>query len=572
MKPIFSLALLAACLSLVAAEPPQPDVIAVNYTDDGFQLQGYLSLPAVTPAPAVVIIPDWDGVNFYEQQRATMIAKELGYVGFAADIYGADKHEVEDIDERKALATHYRSNSTLFTSRIKAAVDTVKDLSEVDSGNVAVIGYCFGGTFNLCVSSGECQCENSNIFVGVLSLSVGSGVITYGLVGADDVVALASFHGGLGDFPEAGPVVKPPLLILSGGDDDASTDIVDLEETLNAANASWEITRYSGIEHAFTVFDDDRYNEWADQRSWESMTGFLQEAFGEVPFDGMMPDSVSVTPIDYTDVDGAELRGYLSLPSDDCVTPTPAVVILPDWDGVNNYEQLRATMLADNGYVAFAADIFGKDLQANLTIDERVELVTLYRSNTTLFVQRIQRAIEALKENIEVDPDKIAVIGYCFGGTGIIEYAFSGRDDVEIVVSFHGGLQSLPNTTVDIKPYVLVLSGGIDDAHGNQTELEMSLDNATADWEVTRYAQVEHGFTAWDGEGYNLMADARSWASMMLAFDELLPVSCTGSNSTGSLNNDSQTMPPSMDTSAAPSFAGSFSIACVTLLAMPFLV
>jgi dienelactone hydrolase len=391
-------------------------------------------------------------------------------------------------------------------------------------------------------------------------------------MGAEDVVALVSFHGGLGDFPEADPVVKPPLLILSGGDDDASTDVVDLEETLNAANATWEITRYSGIEHAFTVFDDDRYNEWADQRSWESMTGFLQEAFGEVPFDGMMPDSVSVTPTDYIDVDGAELRGYLSLPSDDCITPTPAVIILPDWDGVNNYEQLRATMLSNSGYVAFAVDIYGKDLQDNLTMDERIELVTLYRSNSTLFVQRIQRAIEAVKANPEVDSDKIAVIGYCFGGTGIIEYAFSGSDDVAIVVSFHGGLQSLPNNTVDIKPYVLVLSGGIDDAHGNQTELEISLDNATANWEVTRYAQVEHGFTAWGGQGYNLMADARSWASMMLAFDELLPASCTGSNSTNSPNVGSATMPPSTGTSAVPSFAGSLSIAGVTLLAITFLV
>jgi cephalosporin-C deacetylase-like acetyl esterase len=150
MKSFFSLAFLAGCLSLGAAEPPQPDVTSVNYTDDGFQLQGYLSLPDVTPAPAVVILPDWDGVNFYEQQRATMIAKELGYVGFAADIYGADKHEVEDIDERRALATLYRSNSTLFTSRINAAVDTVKALSDVDSDNVAVIGYCFGGTLYLC--------------------------------------------------------------------------------------------------------------------------------------------------------------------------------------------------------------------------------------------------------------------------------------------------------------------------------------------------------------------------------------------------------------------------------------
>jgi dienelactone hydrolase len=110
-----------------------------------------------------------DGVNFYEQQRATMIAQELGYVGFAADIYGMDKHEVSDIEERSTLAGLYRENATLFFSRIEAAIQQVKTLDEVDSDNVAAIGYCFGGT----------------------------GVITYGLLGGNGVKGLVSFHGGL---------------------------------------------------------------------------------------------------------------------------------------------------------------------------------------------------------------------------------------------------------------------------------------------------------------------------------------------------------------------------------------
>jgi len=300
---LIKLATVALCLSTCSgkSEPVQPKVAPVDYTDGGFLLQGFLAFPQVTPAPAVVILPDWDGVNFYEQQRATMIAEQLGYVGFAADIYGMDKHEVPEFEERIALSGLYRGNSTLFASRIQAAVDEVKTLEEVDSENVAVIGYCFGGT----------------------------GVITYGLVGAEGVVGLVSFHGGLSDIPEAGPVMEPKLLVLSGGEDDTATDVYDLEATLDAANSTWEVTRYSGIEHAFTKFDDERYNEWADQRSWESMQGFLKEAFGE-PFDGMEPESTNVTSVDYTDVDGAELRGYLSLPNDDLFdTPAPAVVILP---------------------------------------------------------------------------------------------------------------------------------------------------------------------------------------------------------------------------------------------------
>jgi hypothetical protein len=113
---------------------------------------------------------------------------------------------------------------------------------------------------------------------------------------------------------------------------------------------------------------------------------------------------------------------------------------------------------------------------------------------------------------------------------------------------------------------VLVLSGGIDDAHGNQTELEINLNNASADWEVTRYAQVEHGYTVWGGDGYNLRADARSWESMMLAFEELLPLTA------GTPDTESPSEVPPSTSAAFPSFVGSFSISYVTVLAMIFFV
>lgn len=80
----------------------------------------------------------------------------------------------------------------------------------------------------------------------------------------------------------------------------------------------------------------------------------------------------------------------------------------------------------------------------------------MYRGNQTLFVQRIVRAIEEVKTYEDVDVDNIAAIGYCFGGTGIIELAFSGNDEVKIVVSFHGGLTNLPSPDVDVTPYTLM--------------------------------------------------------------------------------------------------------------------
>lgn len=230
MKLFLSLAALTTSFGLAASKSLEPNVSPLNYTDGGFLLQGFLALPETTPAPAVVIIPDWDGVNFYEQQRATMIAQELGWVGFAADIYGMDKHEVPDLEERRTLAGLYRGNSTLFASRIQAAIDEIKTLDEVDSENVAAIGYCFGGT----------------------------GVITYGLVGGEGAKGLVSFHGGLSNIPDAGQVMEPKLLVLSGGEDDTASEVFDLEAKLDAANSTWEVTRYSGIEHAFTKWDDER--------------------------------------------------------------------------------------------------------------------------------------------------------------------------------------------------------------------------------------------------------------------------------------------------------------------------
>ena len=86
---------------------------------------------------------DWDGVNFYEQARATMLSVELGWIGFAADIYGASLQNVTDMDQRIELATMYRSNTTLFINRIQAAIDTVKEMDNVDPTKIALIGYVF---------------------------------------------------------------------------------------------------------------------------------------------------------------------------------------------------------------------------------------------------------------------------------------------------------------------------------------------------------------------------------------------------------------------------------------------
>jgi dienelactone hydrolase len=224
-------------------------------------------------------------------------------VGFAADIYGADKQTVSNMTERGELATYYRDNPAIFAEQIQAAVEVLKAHEKVDNTKIGLFGYCFGG----------------------------SGVLMYGMegFGAEDVQAVVSFHGGLSQLQETNNTFAPQVLVLSGGDDDMSSEIMGLEMMLDTAQAPWEITRYSGIEHAFTKWDDERYNEWADMRSWESAGHFILEAFGITEFASNEPSAENTTAVDYvSSVDGTPLRGHLAMPSGEWQRPLPAVVVL----------------------------------------------------------------------------------------------------------------------------------------------------------------------------------------------------------------------------------------------------
>mmetsp|Transcript_3542 Transcript_3542/g.7623 ORF Transcript_3542/g.7623 Transcript_3542/m.7623 type:complete len:639 (+) Transcript_3542:36-1952(+) len=504
----------------------------VDVSDPDFALLGYVSIPESKAddsddlLPGVVIVPDWDNVNEYEMIRATMINEEFGWVGFVADIYGPALHDVKDFNVKMEQSGIYRSDPALFNSRIQSAINVLKDHPLVDNSKIAVIGYCLGGT-------------------GVLGYSFASAPETTDIVGA------VSFHGGLMEFEVTG-VMGSPVLVLSGGNDDAGTAVEDLEGRLNEADATWQITRYSGVEHGFTNFGSPAYNEWVDMRAWEEMGTFLKERFGEVGYGTTEPVEnieyivvdnnetmaidnegvVTVETVDYNDGEFA-LQGFLAMPATSSSTDkkVPGVVILPDWDGVNGptgYEAERAVLMAqEGGYVAMVADIYGAKHTNVESFEERIALATKYRSDVELFVSRIKTAVDLLVAHPAVDETQIFVAGYCLGGTGAIDYGFSSGmfENVKAVVPIHGGLSPLREIKVDeVQPYVLILSGGIDDAHGNPTELEQHLDGASATWEISRYSNAAHGFTSW-GTGpmsaYNEMADSRSWWSMMSLFKTL---------------------------------------------------
>jgi dienelactone hydrolase len=225
---------------------------------------------------------------------------------------------------------------------------------------------------------------------------------------------------------------------------------------------------------------------------------------------------------------GAVLEGYLAY--DDSISgKRPGVLVVHEWWGLNEYARKRADQLAGLGYVAFALDMYGKGVVAT-DAKKAGELSSFYKSDRQLMRGRAIAGMRTLMKNSLVDDNRVAAIGYCFGGTTVLELARSGAD-VSGVVSFHGGLETpSPAEVKGIKAKVLVLHGG-DDAYVPVKEVqafEDEMKKAKADWQINIYSQAVHAFTnpaagndPSKGVAYNATADKRSWEAMKLFFNEI---------------------------------------------------
>jgi dienelactone hydrolase len=191
----------------------------------------------------------------------------------------------------------------------------------------------------------------------------------------------------------------------------------------------------------------------------------------------------------------------------------------------------RARMLAELGYVAFAADMFGERRQAR-NLQEVANLVGGLRSQPETLRARGRAALAVLAGLPQVEPSKMAAIGFCFGGSVVLELARDGAD-LEAVVSFHGVLATqMPAAPGKVKASVLVLTGADDPlAPPDQVKaFEDEMRNAEVrDWQVVSYGNTLHGFANPAADGsmmrtamYNARADRRSWAAMRGFFDEVL--------------------------------------------------
>ncbi len=231
--------------------------------------------------------------------------------------------------------------------------------------------------------------------------------------------------------------------------------------------------------------------------------------------------------VDYKDGDTA-LEGFLAY--DDSISgKRPGVLIVHQWKGITDNEKMRARMLAELGYVAFAVDIYGKGIRPQST-QESGQLAGRYKGDRALLRARLKAGLDELLKDPNVDPKRVGAIGYCFGGTAVLELARSGAP-VAGVVSFHGGLDNPnPEDAKNIRCAVLVLHGG-NDPNVPPAEVDAFLKEMRAcptQWDFVAYGHAVHSFTQKEAgndpsksSAYNAHADRESWDAMKRFFNDV---------------------------------------------------
>jgi dienelactone hydrolase len=232
----------------------------VTYTDGDVVLEAFFAFDDSVSdrKPAVLVCHTWVGRNNFVANKARALA-ELGYVGFALDMYGKGILGISN-EENSKLMQPFMDDRALVQKRMTLALDTVKKLPWVDDGKVAAIGYCFGG---LCA----------------LDLAR-TGI---------DLQGVVSFHGLL-DAPTnnmQSNKIKAQILALHGHDDPMGLpeQVLSFQVEMTQAGADWQFVTYGNTVHAFTnpAANDPSsglvYKADADRRSWQAMKNFLVEIF-----------------------------------------------------------------------------------------------------------------------------------------------------------------------------------------------------------------------------------------------------------------------------------------------------
>lgn len=221
------------------------------------------------------------------------------------------------------------------------------------------------------------------------------------------------------------------------------------------------------------------------------------------------------------EVGGETFEGYMAR-NTNIPESKGLVMIVHDWDGMTDYEERRADMLAAMGYTAFAADVYGKDVNPTTTDENRALSGALY-SDRELFRTRLLGSLQAARAQEGV-PSETVVMGYCFGGAATLEMARAGAD-VSGFVSFHGGLGTPEGQDYSAAGApVLVLHGSADPVSGmaDLASLIDQLQAAGVDHDAQIYGGARHSYTVYGSGDYDLDADTRSWNALTAFLGEQL--------------------------------------------------
>lgn len=229
---------------------------------------------------------------------------------------------------------------------------------------------------------------------------------------------------------------------------------------------------------------------------------------------------ITAAPFPYT-VGDTVFEGYVAHNPNNPAT-RGTVLIVHDWDGLTDYEQQRAEMLAAMGYTAFAIDVYGADANPQGFEEYRAFSGALYADRAT-FRERLLGSIAAAAQ-VPGATENMVMMGYCFGGAAVLEAARAGAE-INGFVSFHGGLDLPEGQSYDgVQAPVMLFHGSADPVSG-MTDLAALLDALQASG-VAHGAQVfggaRHSFTVFGSRDYDVTADQGSWAGLAAFLDEVL--------------------------------------------------
>lgn len=237
--------------------------------------------------------------------------------------------------------------------------------------------------------------------------------------------------------------------------------------------------------------------------------------------------TIITTSVEYQH-DGVLLEGHLAY-DDSHNNPRPAVLVSHAWGGRSEFECEKAERLASLGYTGFALDLYGKGVLGSGP-EENQKLMGPLLEDRPMLQARLNAALETVKSLPQVDPNKVAAMGYCFGGLCVLDMARAGLD-VKGVISLHGLFAAPGNTGGNsISAKVLALHGWDDPMVPPEQVLALTeeMKSANADWQLHAYGGAVHAFTnpqandADFGTVYDADADRRSWQSVENFFAEVL--------------------------------------------------